>query len=130
MRCFECNDNTHIVILGEDLDDHDVWVTTSDDAIELIGTLKKAGLRRLHDTMLMKRVKLSPKDFEFLQPRFKAIEWDDIRRVSMRLLEGSYHYTEFCTKCSQIISNPIEPCACDGEHFEKLKKLAKLPLPQ
>jgi len=133
MRCFEASEDLHIVILGEDHDDHDVWALTS-DTIELIGTFKKSALKRFHELMLMKRIKLVAKDFEFLQDHYARIDME-VRRVSMRLIEGSYNYVEFCTHCNRYLMDPIElceqkECLKNIRRPDEIRRVLKLPWPK
>jgi len=109
MRCFESG-GTHIIILGVDHDDHDVWKTAGDGQIELVGTLKVTALERAHDTDLSKKVSLNPQDFMYLQPSFNQFSIE-AKRVSMKALAGSYTYREVC-RCGEVMTSPVGLCKC------------------
>jgi hypothetical protein len=109
MRCFESG-GTHIIILGVDHDDHDVWKAAGDGHIELVGTLKVTALERAHDTDLSKKVSLNPQDFMYLQPSFNQFSIE-AKRVSMRALAGTYAYREVC-RCGEVMDSPVGLCKC------------------
>lgn len=108
MRCFKMASG-HLIVLGDDYDDHDVWQVV-DRTIELVGTFTKEGLKQARECGLSKKIKFGPKEFTFLQPCYRDLEFDG-KRVTMSSIEGEYTYHEVC-KCGKHQDQPVEPCSC------------------
>jgi hypothetical protein len=124
MRCFDLAGD-QLLLMGEDQDDHDVWVIRQGRLIELVGTFKPESYDKARGTGLSKSIHLEASDFEFLQPNFKEIDVD-VKRTSTRGLQGCYTYTEICA-CGMRLFSPNDPCHCKDKDVTKAIEILQEP---
>ena len=93
IRAFQISENEGLLLIGDDLDNHELWLIDTDSA-ELLGTLKEPdykSLRRAKNLMLYVGVGVN---FDFVAIKDRLSTNIVGRQISSSLLREMYTYTQ------------------------------------